>query len=180
MVNDYLVCKHEIKELVVNKGWNNLTNNEKDIAIQYYSYPDATSVVIYLMTVKGMSQQQAQGFMLQQWHRHHGNVIIACKQRWYYVKFVVPQYLNFTDAEDLFNHIESLAFAYNDMGRLGIDYGDKTNGIMDYIESTNAYIGNGLRESGYSVSGTWDDFILAMKNVFVEGIYTKYDDIIIV
>lgn len=180
LVNDYLVCKNQVKELVLQKGWNNLTNTEKDIAIQYYAYPDATSAVIYLITVKGMSQQQAQGFILQQWHRHHGNVILSCRQRWYYAKFIVPQYLNFADAETLFNTIESLAFAYNDMGRLGIEYGDKTNGIMDYIESTNAYVGNGLRESGFTISGTWDNFIQAMKNVFVEGIYIKYDDIMIV
>ena len=179
IANDYLVYKNAIKELIIENGWSNLTNVEKDIAIQYYAYPDATSAVIYLITVKGMSQQQAQGFILQQWHRHHGNVIISCKQRWYYAKFIVPQYLNFTDAETLFNTIESLAFAYNDMGRLGVEYGDKTNGIMDYIESTNAYVGAGLRESGFTISGTWDDFIQAMKNVFVEGIYIKYDDIMI-
>lgn len=176
LVNDYLVCKHEIKELVVEKGWSNLSNSEKDLAIQYYAYPDTTSAVIYLMG-KGYSQAQAQGFILQQWHRHHGNVIISCKTRWYYAKFIVPQYLSFTDAETLFNTIESLAFAYNDMGRLGIEYGDKSNGIMDYLESTNAYVGNGLKESGLTVVGTWNNFIQAMKNVFVEGIYTKYDDI---
>jgi len=136
--------------------------------------------VIYLITEKGMSQQQAQLYLLQEWHKHHKGVMSACLQRWYYVKFVVPQYLRFIDAESLFNTIESLAFAYNNMGRLGIEYGDKTNGIMDYLESTNAYVGNGLKESGYSVvGGNWDAFIQAMKNVFVEGIYMKYDDIII-
>jgi len=178
VVNDYLVCKHEIKELVVEKGWSNLTNAEKDLAIQYYAYPDTISAVIYLMG-KGYTQQQAQGFVLLQWHRHHGNVMNSCKQRWFYAKFIVPQYLSFTDAESLFNTIESLAFAYNDMGRLGINYGDKSNGIMDYLESTNAYVGNGLRESGLTVVGTWENFIQGMKNVFVEGIYTKYSDIII-
>lgn len=178
--NDYLVTKFEIRDLINSIGWNNLTNVEKDVAITYYAYPDITSAIIHLMVTKGMSQQQAQGFILQQWHRHHGNVILSCRQRWYYAKFIVPQYLNFVDAETLFNTIESLAFAYNDMGRLGIEYGDKTNGIMDYIESTNAYVGNGLRESGFTISGTWDNFIQAMKDVFVEGIYTKYDDITII
>lgn len=177
VANDYLVCKNEIKTLCGKKGWSNLTNAEKDLAIQYYAYPDATSAVIYLMG-KGYSQVQAQGFVLLQWHRHHGNVMNSCKQRWFYVKFIVPQYLSFNDAEDLLNTVEPLVFAYNDMGRLGINYADKRDGIMDYIESTNAFAGQGLRENGYVLlQGTYDDFILAMKNVFVEGIYSKYTDI---
>jgi hypothetical protein len=64
------------------------------------------------------------------------------------------------------------------MGRLGINYGDKRDGIMDYIESTNAFAGQGLRENSYTLlQGTWDIFITAMRNVFVEGIYSKYTDI---
>lgn len=178
VANDYLVVKHEIKELVSVKGWTNLTNSEKDLAIQYYCYPDTTSAVIYLMTTKGMSQAQAQGYVLLQWHRHHGGLINACKQRWYYVKFIVPQYLSFTDAEDLLNTVEPLVFAYNDMGRLGVNYGDKKDGIMDYIESTNAFLNQGLKENNYTLlQGTWTDLISAMKNVFVEGIYSKYSDI---
>lgn len=177
VVNDYLVCKHEIKDLVVEKGWSNLTNTEKDLAIIYYSYPDTTTAVIYLMG-KGYSQAQAQGYVLLSWHRHHGNVMNSCKQRWFYAKFIVPQYLSFNDAEDLLNTVEPLVFAYNDMGRLGINYGDKRDGIMDYIESTNAFAGQGLRENGYILlQSTYDIFIGAMKDVFVEGIYSKYVDI---
>jgi hypothetical protein len=175
--NDYLVCKNSIKELIIEKGWANLSNTEKDIAIQYYAYPDSTSAVIFLMS-KGYSQAQAQGFVLLQWHRHHGNVMNSCKTRWYYVKFIVLQYLNFSDAEDLLNTVEPLVFAYNDMGRLGVNYGDKRDGIMDYIESTNMFQGQGLRENGYVLlQGNYDLFIQAMKNVFVEGIYNKYTDI---
>lgn len=178
--NDYLVYKNQIKLLVEDIGWSNLNNDEKDLAIKYYAYSDSTSAVIYLMTVKGYTQQYSQYFLVQQWHKHHGNVMNTCKQRWYYVKMIVPMYLSFDDAEDLLNTVEPLVFAYNDMGRLGVNYGDKKDGVMDYIESTNAFAGQGLRENNYVLlQGNWDSFIQGMKNVFVEGIYTKYDDIII-
>lgn len=178
VANDYLVYKNEIKRLCVEKGWSNLSNGEKDLCIQYYSYDNSTDAVIYLMTTKGMTQQQAQLFLIQSWHKHHGFVVNACIQRWYYVKLIVPMFLSFTDAEDLLNTVEPLVFALSSMGRHGINYGDKKDGIMDYIESTNAFQGQGLRESGYTLlQGTWDDFIQQLKNVLVEGIYTKYDDI---
>jgi hypothetical protein len=174
---DYLSIKSQIKELCDLKGWSNLSDAEKDLSIQYYCYEDSIDAVIYLMTVKGMTQEQAQGYLMVMWHKHHGGVMNTCKQRWYYVKFIVPQYLDFLDAEDLLNNIESLVTLLNDIGRQGINYGDKKEGIMDYIESTNSYVGKGLRESGYSLLiGTWDEFILELKNVLVEGIYNKYTD----
>lgn len=175
--NDYLVYKNAIKDIVEEKGWNNLSNNEKDLAIQYFSYINPTDAVIYLMTIKGYNQQQAQYYLLEQWHKHHGNLIKACSQRWYYAKLVVPMFLSFTDSEDLLNTVEPLVFAYNDMGRLGINYGDKKDGIMDYIESTNMFYQQGLKENDYTLLiGTWDNFIQAMKNVFIEGIYNKYNN----
>lgn len=174
--NDYLVYKNAIKDIVDGVGWTGLTNAEKDLAIQYYAYSNATNAVIHLMTTKGYTQPQAQYFMLEQWHKHHGNLINTCKQRWYYAKLVVPMYLNFNDSEDLLNTVEPLVFAYNDMGRLGINYGDKKDGIMDFIESTNTFLDQGLKENNYTLlAGTWTDFINAMRNVFVEGVYNKYN-----
>jgi hypothetical protein len=180
VANDYFAYKCAIKTIAMEVGWTGLTNTEKDLCIKYYAYPDATSAVIFLMTTKGMSLQQAQGYILLEWHKHHGNITASCRQRWFYVKFIVPQYLSFDDAEDLLNTVEPLVFAYHDMGRLGINYGDKKDGIMDYIESTNAFAGQGLRENSYVLlQGTWDEFILAMKNVFVWGVYDKYENFIL-
>lgn len=177
IANDYLCYKNAIKNIVIDMGWSNLSNDEKDLAIQYYSYTNPTDVVIHLMTTKGMTQQQAQLYLIQAWHRHHGYVVNSCVERWYYVKLVVPMFLSFTDAEDLLNTVEPLVFTLTSMGRHGVNYGDKKEGIMDYIESTNAFQGQGLKESGYTLlQGTWDDFITQLKNVLVEGIYTKYDN----
>lgn len=177
--NDYLVCKDQIK-LLVDDNWSGLTSAEKDIAIQYYTLPDdITQVVIYLMTEKGMSQQEAQYFIIQQWHKNHKGVIDACAQRWYYVKFIAPQFLSFVDCEDLFGDsvVLSLLAQLNELGLVGIPYGDEKDGIMNFVESTNSYVGKGLKEKGYTLQqGTWDEFIGAIHNVMVDGIYDKYDN----
>jgi hypothetical protein len=178
VANDYLVYKNTINDICNQKRWSGLTNTEKDIAIQYYSYPDSTSAVAYLMTVKGMSQPQAQEFLLLQWHKHHGNLMNACKLRWYYVKLIAITYLSFEDVETLLSNIQLLILLYVTVGRIGINYGDVKEGIMDYIESTNIYLNNGLRETKYTLlTGTYNDFIQALKNVIVEGIYNKYTDV---
>ena len=175
-VNDYLVCKDQIR-ILVDDNFTGLTSTEKDIAIQYYAFPDATQVVMYLMMEKGMSQQEAQYFIIQQWHKNHKGVIDACAQRWYYVKFIAPMFLSFSDCEDLFGNpvVLSLLAQLNELGLVGIPYGDEKDGIMNFVESTNSYVGKGLKEMGYTLQqGTWDDFIGAIHNVMVEGIYDKY------
>ena len=178
VVNDYLVCKSAIKDICIEKRWSGLTNAEKDLAIQYYSYEDGMDAVIYLITEKGMSQQQAQLYLLQEWHKHHKGVMSACLQRWYYVKFVVPLFLSFHDCEDLFGDatVLSLVTQLNELGLLGTEAGDNRDGIINYIDSTGIYTNNGLREKGYTLTqGTCEMLIQAIKNVMLEGIYDKYN-----
>lgn len=53
-------------------------------------------------------------------------------------------------------------------------YGDNTDGLMDFIESTNGYVNNGLFEKNYNLNfGNWFYFIESIKNVLVYGIYDK-------
>jgi len=183
IANDYLVVKFEIKSMVDIIGWTGLTNNEKDLAIKYYAYTDSctdTDVIIYLMTNKGLSQQEASLFLITQWHRHHAKVLKACRERWYYVKFIVPIFLSFTDSEDLFKTVENLVYNYTEMGMLGLMVGDKSDGLIDYICSTNGFEGQGLQENNYTLlQGDWPTFISMLSNVLVDGIYDKYPDILL-
>ena len=178
IANDYSVIKFAIKEIAEETGWASLTNNEKDLAIKYYAYPDTTSAVVYLMTEKGMTQAQAQGFVLQSWHKHHLKNIVAYTQRWNYAKFTVLQYISRADGEDLFNTVKALIDLYIEVGILGFEYNDNQDGIVDYIYSLHGFTGQGLEENGYILlQGTWADFKDGLDKVLVSGIYNKYDDL---
>jgi hypothetical protein len=175
IANDYLVVKFEIRDILNLKGWTGLTNTEKDIAIKYYATQDAMAMIIHLMMTKGYSQAQAQAYVLKAWHIHHGNVVETCKQRWFYVKIIVAAFLSFSDAEDLFDTCSNLVYEYTELGRLGKDYGDNNDGIMDYLMSTNGFAGQGLEENNYDlVQGTWAIFKDELSKVLVCGIYNKY------
>jgi hypothetical protein len=172
--NDYMVVRFEIRDLCRAKGWTGLTNTEKDSAIKHYISDNPTNAVIYLMS-KGYTQQQAQGFVLMSWHKYHAKLLEACKQRLYYLKFVVPQYLSLTDAEKLFDNAHDLIYEFTELGRFGIAIGDKKSGILDYLMSTNDYAGAGMEESGLTLlQGTWDIFRSALTTILVDGIYNKY------
>ncbi len=171
---DYMVVRFEIRSMCKEKGWTNLTNAEKDLAIKHYISDNPTDAVIYLKS-KGYTQQQAQEFVLMSWHKYHAKLIEACQQRFYYMKFIVPQYLSLPDCEKLFDDAHELIYEFTQLGRFGIEIGDKKSGILDYIMSTNDFIGKGMEESGLTLlQGTWDNFRVALYNILVDGIYVKY------
>ena len=178
VANDYAVVKFEIKDIVNLSGWTGLTNIEKDLAIKYYAYPDPTSAVIHLMTTKGMTQAQAQQYVLVSWHKHHLRNIVAYRQRWNYTKLNVLSFISRADGEDLFNTVKPLVDLYIEVGILGWEYNDYEDGIVDYIYSTHGFTGQGLEENGYTLlQGTWTDFKESLNNVLVRGIYYKYTDL---
>lgn len=173
-VNDYLVFQREIKSLVATSGWTNLTSEEKDIAIEFFAFDDNMDAVIYLMSEKGMSQEDAMMFIVKHWHTHHGKMIQCTKERWFQVKLIVGMFISTPDAEDLFNTAKMLIYGYTESGIIGKNYGDNTDGIMDFIESTNGYVGNGIIEKDYNLNfSNWYYFIQGIKNVLVYGIYSK-------
>jgi hypothetical protein len=178
IANDYSVVKFAIKETAEEITWTSLTTAEKDLCIKYYAYPDPTTAVVYLMTTKGMTQAQAQGFLLRSWHKHHLKNIVAYTQRWNYAKFTVLQYLTRNDGEDLFNTVKPLVDLYIEVGILGIDYNDSNDGIIDYVYSIHGFTDQGLEENNYTLlQGTWEDFKTALDKVLVCGIYEIYTDL---
>lgn len=178
VATDYAVTKFAINIISDNIGWTGLTNDEKDLAICYYSYPDPTTAVIYLMTEKGMTQIQAQGYLVQCWHKHHLKIIAAYQERWNYAKYTVLLYIDRFDGEDLFSTVKPLIDLYIEVGVVGIDFNDNEDGIYDYVYSLNGFIDNGLEENDYTLlQGTWTDFKNALSNVLIWGDYIKYDNI---
>lgn len=174
--NDYLVVKDQIKLLGFEKSWTGLTSEEKDLSIKYYSLPDFIQPAIYLMTEKGMSQEQAEAFVINNWHIHHRKLLETCKERWFYVKLVVASYLNFADAEELMDVATTLIFNFIECGRFGKEYGDQRDGLLDFIISKHMFEGQGLREQNYVLTqGDWDELINNMVNVLLHGIYNKLD-----
>jgi hypothetical protein len=79
------------------------------------------------------------------------------------MKTAVLQYLSLSDAEKLFDVGRDLIYDFTELGRFGRDIGDKKDGILDYVTSSNEYSGNGMAEGGYVlISGTWNNFIDAV------------------
>lgn len=171
---DHMSIKNGIVDIVKSINWSGLTNTEKDIVIKYFAYDDESDPFLYLVYDKGYTAEQAKMFLVKSWHKHHEQLIVSYKKRWNYAKLTVATFLSFIDGQDLFNTVNNLIYSYSELGVLGRSYGDGSDGLLDFIESKENFIGNGLREKDYDIyQNNWDFFINELKNVLVFGIYNS-------
>ena len=179
LVGDYIFVKDKIKDIVNVSPpvWGSLSNAEKDIAIEYYCHDSDSDKVTYLITVKGMSQSEAEGFLLDSWHGHFQKLVLTSQPRWTATIKETLKYLTIADAADLFETVEQIVYYHNTTGRLGLNYGDNGDGVMDYIESTNGYAGTGLEYNSYNLltgsPNDWEGFKDALTDILVNGNYDR-------
>lgn len=169
---DYLAVQREIRGIVGSSIWDELLIEEKDLAIDWYAITNYEEVIMYLMIEKEMTESQARMLILKRWYEHHNKMVESCRERWNAVKYNVGAFLRTVDAEHLFLIASPLIYSFTETVIFGKNYGDYTDGLMDFIESTNGYFENGLREQNYPLNfGTYEIFISELKKVLVDGIY---------
>jgi hypothetical protein len=174
-INDYDVVKNFMTQICSNTGWENSSNTLKEHIINYNAYDNNTDKVIFLMTVKGLTQLEASEFLVEKWAWNNDNLVDSLQQRFHIVKKELGKRIIKADLEDLTLTHELLILRLTNYGLLGLNYGSDSDGMMDYIESTNGYIGNGLTESGYTFinpSDTWQAIVSMVKDILVNGNYT--------
>lgn len=155
-------------------GWSAMTDTEKDIIIDMYAYPEgSTEIITYLVVTKGMSQYEAESYLIDKWHTYWNGFLEDCPERWSNAVKVTVGYLPFSGASMLMDTVNVLVDKYIVAGRLGIGYGDTSDGLMNFIMSSSGYVGNGLEE--YCVSqgfvlkkGDYDSFRLDLQNTLID------------
>lgn len=164
LLSSYQDKQRAIKLAFYDKGWNNCTNIEKDLVMEYHANPDLgnnnqnTQMIMYLLG-KGYSMDQATDYLVDCWHNHWEKFISECPAKFRKATKVVLRYLSFADASDLDITIDSLKSRYMTTGILGLGYGDHKEGLLNYIWSNNSYTAQGLEENGYTLKkGSWLEF----------------------
>lgn len=178
---DYQEKQRNIRNFGYEKEWDNLTNDEKDIVIKYYANPQIlgdsadtqnVQVITHLMMTKGMSQDEAIDFIVDQWHGHWEKLLEDAPSRWKSVVKVAVKHLSFEDATDLFDTVENLVSCYLESGRIGQGYGDSKDGLLNYIMSTSSFDGIGLEYNAYTLKkGTWESFKKELEIEMVDKVW---------
>jgi len=155
-------------------GWSAMTDTQKDTIIDWYAYPEgSTEIVTYLVVTKGMTQDEAESYLIDKWHVYWNGFLGDCPERWSDAVKITVGYLPFSGSSMLMDMVNVLVDKYIVAGRLGIGYGDTSDGLMNFIMSSSGYVGNGLEE--YCVSqgfvlkkGDYDSFRLDLQNTLID------------
>ena len=118
-------------------GWSAMTDTEKDYIIDAYAYPEgSTEIVTYLVTTKGMTVNEAEDYLIDKWHTYWNSFLEDCPERWSNAAKVTVTYLPFSAASQVLDTVNVLVDKYIVAGRLGIGYGDTSDGLMNFVMST--------------------------------------------
>lgn len=178
LVKDYQEQQRGIRLLGYEETWVLMSNAEKDIVLRYNAHPESetspvgTERLTYLTDVQFMSDEDARMFLVTKWHDFWTEFTAAGKQRWEDAVKMVLEHLSFSDATKLFELVSDLITAYLTAGRLGLDFGDTEDGLMDYILNTNGYSGTGLGNEADPLTllkSDWTTFADDLKDVFVDS-----------
>ena len=166
---DYINIRLLIKEIVGAIPFENLTEQEKMIVCEFCAFDDAT-IVGYYMSI-GFTQAQA----ITKHKVNRANDIDlaskACQQRaeTSVVKYIVIKYLTESSASAFLDAIRNYMEDYKRIAHLGLNYGQSREGLMDYIEATNAYENGGLSQYTFIAPYTYAECRDELKNYLLYG-----------
>ena len=170
---DYHTIREGIIEIVANTGFNNLSDDEKEIAIKYTKSVSPQDGVPYLMLTEGLSQEEAtdQYYLLASIDIE--NTAKACEKRMRSPKFkvVLLKYLGVSGSIDFRIATRNYMHDYIDIALFGTDYEDDEEGIFDYMDSNGSLVSYGAKEHAINEPYTLEQFKTEVKKILWDGIY---------
>lgn len=186
----YYQSRYFIKELVDNAADDIDSFNEVDKdAIVEYSYGNRNMIVTHLVSVHGYTVDEAKSKIAHNAAENQAKLAVCAKRISSSPKImsIGTKYLGFINGNG--NYDTSQAFAltsaissfmteFERFARLGLNYGDEAEGVMDYFESTNSYAEGGLKNYTFNPDvvaelGSEDAARLAMiselQDLFLKG-----------
>ena len=171
---DYCLRRLMLKTLMNGSPnpFSTLTDEEKNIIIDYCATDDTTIITHYMM--QGMTQMEATVAYIDKRAIDVRNAADCYYARLTHPKFtaMIMLYLGATQGETLMDAIRNFASDVKDIARVGTNYGNVNDGILDYIEGTGSYVGGGLENYVITPGLTLTNLRKSIKDHFYYGYTT--------
>lgn len=167
-ISDYHKERNIIIELFTDFA--NLNDKEKYYATHFCMVDDTTCVTYYMGL--GKSYEEAMQIHLINRSNDINRAAKSCKYRSEspIVLYLTIKYLTEQDAATFIDAIRTFITDYSTIAHLGLEYGQSREGIMDYVEATNAYLNGGLSVYNIRAPYTYEELKTELKNYIVYGI----------
>lgn len=167
--NDYHKTREELR-LMITEPFDNLSDEEKEICALYCLYDDATIIGYYISTGLDLSSAEIKHLVTRANDINRASISCSNRANSAIIKYISIKYMEEDDAATFIDAIRNFIVDYKMIAHLGLNYGHSRDGVMDYIESTNAYIGAGLSTYNFRAGTTYEQCRDELKNFLVYGI----------
>jgi len=169
---DYVKTRDSIDTHLL-PNWNELTPTEIDYSSIYCKNVNPYDIIGYLMMVKGMDQLSATDYYYELRSKDIRNAAICYTNRLseHHLTKIAIKFLSANEIFTFQDALQNFIPYVQNVGLLGIEYGDGMDGIMDYIESTNTYAEAGLMNYTINEPYTLQDMVDELKGLIVYGNY---------
>ncbi len=185
---DYLGARSKLKDLFYSKSWDDCTNEEKQIVIDYSIYMDEDNVtasnekITYLMSSNGLTLQQSIEYLETAFANDHLQLAEACNNRASSVALyeIIAKYLSNDDALDFKNTVRQILADYKEDALIGTQYSTTTteSGIVDYFKGQvgSDYETNNLTSKEYEIKNGHEitDLVTDLSNLFSDNYIKDY------
>jgi hypothetical protein len=139
-VADYWTAQDTIKTIYTTTGWANLKDPDKDVLIDFGVGDTSTEIIPYLIG-KGYTQQEASGIYLNSVAKsiESKQPIARSRADNHRIITIVYSFLDSVEADGLLNAIANFLSLYKEKVYLGTEFGDVSDGLMDFINNTGSY-----------------------------------------
>ena len=178
-IYDYHFVRRHIKDLVAVIGFGNLTLDEKIIVVRYCAADDA-DLISYFMDTYSLDMATAITKLKVYRAIDISNATKALKGRAEHpaMTFIAIKYLSESNASIFSDNIRNFISDLKTTAHLGLNYGQERDGIMDYIEDTNGYVGTGLSTFTFENGFTFEECSNEFKNFLVYGTIPEEFDVL--
>lgn len=189
----YWQTRYHVNELVKNSanGFDDFNLSDQK-ALATFASGDQNLIIAHYMSVHGVDAQTAAGMSVMSMSEnvsklaHDAKTLIIPSPRLFqigvkYLTWVNPDgSIDSTQANNLTAAIQGFLTEFERYAILGLEYNDEREGVMDYFNSTNNYVGGGLENYTFSPNmialyGSEANARNAMRaeldDLFVKGVY---------
>jgi hypothetical protein len=148
---NYPTDRSALRVEVTTKGFENLTDKEKEFAALYCLADDMTIIGYYMSTGDDLATAQAKHLVRRSIDINKCSKVCTERTESPIIKYLCIKYMDEADAMLFMDAIRDFVTDYAMLAHYGLEYGHSREGIMDYIEATNGYANAGL--SSYTFRG---------------------------
>ncbi len=174
---DYHYIRRNMKEFVDSYGFTNLLPDDKEIAIKFCTVDTTTAITYFMSGGLSLTDSVTKLKVLRSIDISNAAKALSTRASDPAILYIAVKHMSEENASLFGDSIRNFLADLRETAHLGMNYGQTRDGIMDYIEATNAYTNSGLSTFEFETGFTYEQCKNEFINFLIYGIKPEEFDV---